>query len=189
MSNTWTPVTLMIDTPAVLDGIKNHFLKAIQKAEKKFITLMRQEIRKIDHEGGGGHGAPEWEGPVISALQTIYRESADGYIESAVGVLYQEFTPVTGMASVYEFGAGNEATPPGQPIQTKPGEIVWKDDMTRGKSNAKSRYPIDHFNQEGSFFLENAIKEMQKYWDDILEEACDTLPSSLFYKNVHATVR
>ena len=148
---------------------------------------MREQIASIDHRGGGGHGAPEWEGAVRASIHKVYRDVVNDYIESGVGIDYHEGNAITAAASIYEFGVGDEATPKAPPIQTQPGETVWKTNLTKGISEALSWYYIPQFNQEGTFYIENAMKLMTKYWNDILDEASETLPDEIFYKNI--TVR
>lgn len=148
---------------------------------------MKEQVQQINH--GAGHGAPEWSEMVQNSIKRIYRNATADYIESTIGIMYREGSKVTAAASIYEFGVGDKATPRSQPVQTRPGEKVWKDDLSRGISNAESWYYIDQFNQEGSFYIENATKLMAKYFDDILSEACDTLPDSIFYNNIKSTVR
>lgn len=180
---TWNPYNWTVDTVRIKERIIKHYVQALSKAEDKLIHLMRSMIESIDHESGGGHGAPEWEEAVKASVHKVYRDIATNYIESGVGIEYHEGEAITAAASIYEFGVGDRAKPKAPPVQTHPGEMVWKDDLRRDISEALSSYYIPQFNQEGSFWIENAMKLMAKHFDDVLSEASDTLPDSVFYMN------
>lgn len=169
--------------------IRDYYVQSLSKAEDKLIELMREQINQINHSAGGGHGAPEWESAVKASVHKVYRDIADNYIESGVGIDYREGEAITAAASIYEFGVGDMASPKAPPVQTRPGEKVWKTDLTRGISNALSSYYIPQFNQQGTFYIENAMKLMAKFFNDILDEASENLPDSIFYSNIKSTVR
>ena len=171
----------------MLKQIREHFLKAFDRLEEKYVELIREQIGLIDHKAG--HGAPEWESMVQNAVKRVYKQVTASYIEYAIGIPYREGTKVTAAASIYEFGVGDKADPAAESVHTKPGQEVWKDDLSRGPSTAETEYMIDQFNQEGSFYIENATKLMDKYFDDILSDACMQMPDSIIYSNIKSTVR
>jgi hypothetical protein len=87
---------------------------------------------------------------------------------------------------IYEYGVGeqsdNERRMP--PVQTRPGEEVWKTDMSRDTSRATAWYDIPQFNQYGAHYIENSIKLMAKHFNDVLDDAAANLPDDFFYRSV-----
>lgn len=133
----FVPAVWKVNEKRMLSQIKSYYVKALKDAEDKFIEIMSGQILAVDNAGGGGHGAPEWKAPLIQAVRTLYRDMADNYIEIGVGVPDrggQDRLSVEAM--IYEFGVGDQSDLGSPSVQTRPGETVWKTDMSRGISNA-----------------------------------------------------
>ena len=160
----------------------------MERAENKLIDLMKEEMQVRIY--GDGPGDPyQWIPKMQNDLKVIYRQVADNYIESGVGLPYHEGTWQMVRAMIVEAGAGSAVGNPA--IRTHPGEEVWNDALN-GKeiSTARSEYFLpEQFNQEGNHFIENAISKMAKFFDDILNEAWIALPDEVFWNNISTTVR
>lgn len=181
----FVPAVWSVNEKRMLTQIKAYYVKALKQAEDKLIEIMSGQILAVDNAGGGGHGAPEWKAGLIKAVRTIYKDVADNYIEIGVGIPengYGDRLTIEGM--IYEAGVGSQSDAGTPPVQTRPGETVWKTDMSRGPSNAVSSYYIPQFNQSGSHFVENSIKLMAKYFDDVLDVATANMPESIIYGNI-----
>ena len=170
-----------------MNKLRAYYVKALKDAEDKFIEIMSEQIRAVDNAADGGHGAPEWKDPLIKAVRTLYRDIADNYIEIGVGIPNQGGRDRLSVeAMIYEYGVGdksdNERRMP--PVQTRPGEEVWKTDMSRDTSRATAWYDIPQFNQYGTHYIENSIKLMAKHFNDVLDNAAANLPDDFFYRSV-----
>ena len=185
LNNTvFTPAQWTVNTSRMKTQLVNYFIRALKRAEKRLIQLMKEQMPRRVHKGGPGN--PDWIKDAKRDLGEVYRDIASNYIEVGVGLPYQEGTWQAVRAMVVEAGAGGAA---GNPlIQARPGESVWNDDLTdRHESNANTPYYLPSaFNQEGNQWVENAMKLMAKYFDDILSDACNELPASIFYSNITA---
>ena len=188
-------VVWSVNTKGIIKGIQDHLVKTMQRLENKLIELMREEVKKIDHKGTGGHGAPEWERDVLKAIRVVYRDIANNYIESGVGIPDNSPEWLWIEASVYESGVGSQADPVQPTIKSKPGEDTWQSTsyahprIYQDESSARDVYPIYPLNQKPTYFIENAMKAMSKYFDDVCAEAMQTLPDDLFFNNFHADLR
>lgn len=181
----FVPAIWSINERRMLSQIKAYYVKALKEAEDKLIEIMSGQILAVDNAGGGGHGAPEWKAGLIKAVRTIYRDVADNYIEIGVGIPEKGYTDrLTIEAMIYEAGVGSESDAGTPPVQTRPGETVWKTNMSRGISTAMSSYYIPQFNQYGAHYVENSIKLMAKYFDDVLDSATANMPDSIIYGNI-----
>ena len=184
----WSEIS--INEGALVDAIKDHYIKALEKAESRLLSIMRKEIKKTTY--GDSPGKPKWRREISSLLQEVYREVTDNYIEFGVGqsdeLAFNTF--VKAMLITYGSGfmaysnaTGGYAT--GSITAGPPGRMVWDNDMAgKHPSKAKSTYEIPQFNQEGNHFIYNSMLLMQKHFDDVLADASSTLKDSLFYKNV-----
>lgn len=162
--------------------LKQHYVKAMEEAERRLINLMKREVMKtVD---GDGPGKPEWRKEMTGILQEVYQIIADEYIEAGVGIPSDETLSTIVKAMVILEGAGSAAG--NSPIRSRPGEEVWNDDLSgKWRSSAKTEYLLpDGFNQKGNHFVENAMKLMRKHFNDVLREASANLPDSVFYMNV-----
>lgn len=163
--------------------IQNHLIQAMEQAEDKLIELMRQEIEKTTH--GQAPGKPSWRKEVSSLLRETYRLITSSYMEFEVGVPYEVAETLLIKAMIIHEGSGSvvgnpaiHAGPPGRP--------VWDGDLSGKKaSSASSEYLLPAgFNQTGNKFVQNATRRMKAFFDEILDAACATLPSSIFFGNV-----
>lgn len=135
---------------------------------------------------GGGPGKPDWRNEISESLDEVFEEVTDNYIKVGVGVPAPSSRKLATLvkAMIIESGAGSAVGR--EPIKTKPGQLVWDNDMNRRhRSKAKSVYQLPAaFNQQGNQFIENAIKRMEKHLNDILDSAAENIPDSVFYGNV-----
>lgn len=136
----------------------------------------------------GAPGKPEWREMMRDRLEVIEEVVTDEYMEAKVGLdsnmLFTDFVK----AMIVAYGSGSRVF--NGSIEAGPtGRIVW-DDNVDGKHPSRSAtnylLPLE-FNQRGNAFVKNAILLMKIFFDDILAEAADNLPSSIFYKNVHVS--
>lgn len=183
LNNTvFTPAQWSVNTARMKTQLVNHFVRALKRAEQQLIQLMKEQMPSRVY--GDGPGDPDWIKAMLKDIKEVYKDVATNYIEVGVGLPYEEGTWQAVRAMVVEAGAGSAAGNP--PIQTRPRESVWNDDLTgKHESEAKSWYYLpDAFNQEGNQWVENAMKLMAKYFDDIMEDACNSVPASIFYNNI-----
>lgn len=164
-------------------AIENHLIQAMEKAEDKLIDLMREEIQRTTHGQAPGH--PLWRNEISRLLKETYRVIGRGYMEFEAGVPYDVAENVLVKAMIIAVGSGDAVGNPA--IQAgPPGREVWDGSM-EGKrpSQAESTYLLPAaFNQKGNEFVKNAVIRMKVFFDEILDAACATLPSSVFYGNV-----
>lgn len=175
--------TLSLDEGAVIKQIQAHLINALEKAEDTLLDIMRREIQKTTN--GNTPGKPYWRTQVGSMLRETYRTVTDEYIEAGVGLPENVAEHIFVRAMLIEAGSGTYAGNP--PIFAGPlGSPVWDDDLyMRHPSTQYGTWLLPaRFNQEGNHFIENAVKLMQKHFIDVLDEAADSLPSSVFYNNI-----
>lgn len=85
-------------------------------------------------------------------------------------------------------GGGSAAG--GSPIHAgPPGREVWDDDLSgKHPSRAKTEYDLpDAFNQPGNHFVQNAVKLMEKHYNDILADLAASIPDAVFYNAVRVS--
>lgn len=163
--------------------IQDHLIRAMEQAEDQLIELMREEIQKTTH--GGAPGKPSWRNEISGLLKETYRVIASDYMEFEVGVPYDIAKTLFIKAMIIHEGSGSVVGNP--PIFAgPPGAMVWDDNLDGLKqSTALGTWLLpDEFNQKGNKFVENAVRRMKALFDEILDAACASLPSSIFYGNV-----
>lgn len=167
-----------------MKAVKSHLLKHLAKAEDQLLSIMEQEIMKTTH--GQAPGKPEWRQMMRDRLEVVNETVTDEYIEAKVGLdtnmLFVDFVK----AMIIAYGSGSRVG--NGSIEAGPtGRIVWDDNVDGQKpSEAQGNWLLpDEFNQRGNHFIENAVKLMRKHFNDVLNEAAATLPSSVFYSNLH----
>ena len=175
-------VVWTVDYKRMEKQIKDYYVHVLEQAEDKLIELMRDQVNVTIY--GGGPGKPEWRSLVQKEIRRVYRDVAENYIESGVGLPYNEGSWKYVRAMLINLGSGDKSENPdwpARPIQTRPGHQVWNDNLDGlQQSGAESVYLLpDQFNQEGNHFIENAMKMMGKYFQDILDSAAANLPSSI----------
>ena len=175
---------LSIDISSVMVEIKAHLLKHLEKAEDQLLAIMEQEVMRTTH--GEAPGKPEWRKRMKERQRVVSKVVTDEYIESKVGldsnVAFEDFVKTM----VVTYGSGNRVGN-GSIEAGPPGRMVWDAGLDGKKpSAAEGNWLLpDEFNQTGNHFIENSIKIMRKHYSDVLDEAAASLPSSVFYKNVH----
>lgn len=190
MRNDFKPTQIYIDEAGLIASIKTHYIKAMEKAEDKLISIMKKEVKKTTY--GKSPGKPKWRKEISSLLQEVYREVADNYIEFGVGVPNDLAFNTIIKAMIIGYGSGFMAYSgatggysSGSITAGPPGRSVWDNDMDgKHPSKAKSTYEIPQFNQEGNHFIYNSMLLMQKHFDDVLADASASLKDSVFYKHV-----
>lgn len=168
---------IAIDEIGLLSSIKAHYIRAMKRAEKQLISIMKKEIKKTTY--GKSPGKPEWRKEISSLLQEVYSIVADNYIECGVGLPDDVAHNTLVKAMLIGYGSGfmsyGNATGgySSGPITAGPtGREVWDNNMDgKHPSQAKSTYEIPQFNQEGNHFIYNSMLLMQKHFDDVLAEA------------------
>lgn len=192
LKNAFKPAQIYIDESGLIAAIKNHYIKAMEKAEDKLISIMRKEVKKTTY--GKSPGKPKWRKEIASLLQEVYREVADDYIEFGVGISdHLAFNTIV-KAMIIGYGSGfmayGSATggySSGSITAGPTGRLVWNSDMDgKHPSKAKTIYEIPQFNQEGNHFIYNSMILVRKHFDDVLSDASNTLKDSVFYKHVVA---
>lgn len=190
LKSDFIPTEITIDQQGLVDAIKAHYVKAMEKAENKLISIMKKEIKKTTY--GKAPGKPKWRKEISTLLQEVYREVADNYVEFGVGipddVAYNTFVKAMIIAYGNGFMGYGNATggySSGSITAGPTGRSVWDDDMNgKHPSKAKSVYEIPQFNQEGNHFIYNSMLQMQKHFDDVLADASKSLSDAVFYKHV-----
>ena len=181
----FVPARFDVRVQVMKTQIRDHFVRCLTKAEDKLAELLRDQMpARIP---GQGPGDPSWIPDLQASVRTLYRDIADHYIDIGVGLPFKEGTYQQVRAMVVNAGSGSAAGNP--PIWTKPGQQVWNEDLSGKKtSSAKTAYPLPAgFNQQGNRFVENAMKAMAKHFEDVLEEAAQSLPDAVFYQNIVST--
>ena len=179
---------LSLNTGNVMNAIRQHFIRAMSEAEDKQLDIMEREVMRTVH--GNGPGKPAWREETREKLEVIEQTIADDVIESKVGFdrkgLFTSFVKAMIVSEGAGSAAGNAAIYAGPP-----GRMVWDNDMSsKHPSTAKSTYNLPAgFNQEGNQFVSNAIRLMEKHYDNIIATAWASLPESIFYGNVSVSAR
>ena len=119
-------------------------------------------------------------------LDVINETVTDSYMQAEVGLgsdmLFTDFLK----AMIVTYGSGNKVGN-GSIEAGPPGRIVWDDNMDgQQPSRAEGNYLLpDEFNHGGNRFISNSIQLMRKHFRDTLDDAAASLPSSVFYCNLH----
>lgn len=183
----FVPAVWSINQKRMLSQIKAYYVKALQDAEDKLIEIMRDQVGVTIY--GGGPGKPEWRSLIQKEIRRVYKDVAESYIELGVGLPYNEGSWKYVRAMLINLGSGDKSENPdwpARPIQTRPGHQVWNDNLDGLQpSGAESVYLLpDQFNQAGNHFIENAMKMMSKYFQDVLDAAAANMPDSIIYNNI-----
>lgn len=152
---------------------------ALDNAEEALIEEMKSEIDLVS-------GAPhEWRDLLKSHLKHIREEVTNKMITYFVGPGYPD-DPENGLwmrAMVVAFG--NEA-----PIYAGPlGAEVWDEDLLNRKSSeVPYKRPIPKtWYHEGRNYIENSISNIRARYEDLLLEAIDCMPSTVFSNSISVT--
>ena len=156
----------------------------MNQAEGRLIELMRDELEKTTH--GGAPGKPAWREKVSQDIHRVFESIANDVIEIGVGLDYSEGTWEHVRAMLIAYGSGSEAGG-GAIWAGPPGREVWNDDLSgRKQSEAHGEYPLPaEFNQKGNDFVNNAMRRMKPFFDDIIDDAIRTMPQGVIAKAVH----
>ena len=164
--------------------IKAHLLKHLVKAEDQLLTQMEREVLQTTYKGAPGK--PEWRKMIQEKLEVVEEAVTDEYMQAKVGldtnILFTDFLK----AMIVTYGSGNRVGN-GSIEAGPPGRIVWDGNMDgQHPSREEGNWLLpEEFNQTGNHFVRNAVMLMRKHFKDVLDEASATLPSSIFYRNVH----
>ena len=167
------------------ESIKKYLLDAMEHAGDRLIELMRKEIFMT--EDGGGPGKPGWRDKLADDIKIVFRDIVNDAIEFGVGADYSAGTWEHVRAMLIAYGGGSMGG--GSRIMTHPGEEVWNDDLDGKKTSGAHNvyYLPDGFNQVGNDWLNNAMREMRLFFDDILNDAIRNMPESVLSKAVYVT--
>lgn len=190
LKSDFKPTQISIDEAGLMAAIRNHYIRAMEKAEHQLISIMKKEVKKTTY--GKSPGKPKWRKEIASLLQEVYREVADNYIEFGVGVPDDLAFNTVVKAMIIGYGSGFMAygnaaggQSSGSITAGPTGRPVWDNDMSgKHSSKAKTVYEIPQFNQEGNHFIYNSMLLMQKHFNDVLADASASLKDSVFYKHV-----
>lgn len=165
-----------------MNQIRAVLVDVLEEGTETLLDIMRDEIQRTVH--GDGPGKPEWREALAADLREVYRVVADEVIEFGVGLPYLNYADAGYKfvrAMLVAYGGGN-AAPGGEKIHSRPGELVWDDDLhDHGPSQALTEYDLpDAFNQEGNDFLSNAMRLMRVHFQGLLAKAGARLPKGLF---------
>lgn len=172
---------LQLNADSLLKQVREALVAVLEEGTETLLDIMRSEIQKTTH--GDAPGKPEWRDQLSAELREVYRVVADEAIEFGVGLPYQSFADAGHMfirAMLVAYGSGSGAG--GEAIHSRPGELVWDDDLHDFKpSIALTEYFLpDAFNQEGNDFLNNAMRLMRIHFTQLLTRASARLPKGLF---------
>ena len=181
--------TISIDKTAVTAAIQDYLIAALEAETETLLSIMRREIQATTH--GEGPGKPEWRDQLAVELREVYRVVTDEAIEFGVGLPHMSYADAGHKfirAMLIAHGSGSQAAG-GSPIQSRPGELVWDDDLRDFQpSTAMTRYLLpEAFNQIGNDFIANAMRIMDAHFKAMLESAAGRLPKGLFADNTIAT--
>lgn len=145
---------------------------------------MEQEVLRTTYKEAPGK--PAWRKMIRESLEVVSETVTDDYMEAKVGlgsdILFTDFLK----AMIVAYGSGNRVGN-GSIEAGPPGRIVWDDNMDgQHPSRVEGNYLLpEEFNHTGNHFIQNAITLMRKHFKDTLDDAAASLPSSVFFNNLH----
>ena len=172
--------SISIDVAGVMNSLMNYFVKVMESAEEKAMEIMREELMR---QGSGPRDASDrirkWRELIGIGIEVLYRDIAKDYIESNIGIDPSDEETIR-KAVLIASGGG--------PIRSGPaGRIVWDEDYSwQGPSTAKGirMLPESWQIEKGNNWMENASRRLQIYYFDLLDQACASLPDTIFSSNV-----
>lgn len=172
--------TLSIDVVGVMNALVNYFVKFMENAEEKTKEVMKEELMR---QGSGARDASDrirkWRELVGLGIEVLYRDVARDYIESKIGIDPTDEETIRKAVLIAKGGGPSKSGPPGR--------IVWDEDYSwQGASTAKGErdLPASWKIEKGNDWMQNASKRLRVYFFDLLDNACASLPDSIFYDNV-----
>lgn len=182
--------TVQIQRDKLLSGIRQAIIAELEAETETLLSIMRREIHRTTH--GGAPGKPDWRDELEQELREVYRVIANGVIEFGVGLPFESYADagykfVRAMVIVY--GSGSKVGNP--PIQSRPGEIVWDDDLyERQPSTAKSAFLLpEEFNQTGNDFIRVSMELMKTHFEAMLAVLPQKIADRLFQDSMMAVRR
>lgn len=172
---------LDLNSVRLFKDLQRAYEEALWNTSERLITIMREEVPT-----GNLPGKPEWREQLRDDIRIVSSTVLHETIEFSVGLDYTLGSADYVRGMLVNYGSGYHVGNPA--IHTRPGETVWDSDLA-GKvpSNAITEYYLpDGFNQEGSEFIENAMKRVRAYFAEILQQ---TLASFDFWPYVTSDVR
>lgn len=154
---------LSIDQQKVYREILDAIEAELQQIADRFIDIAKREVMQTTYGDAPGHTA--WRAILADEMKKSPVEYENGDMVIKVGLVDVEQGDADWIgALIVTYGSGYKAQTDGgirAAIRTRPGEEVWKDDLSRGTSTATSDYDLpDEFNQEGNMWLENTLKQI-----------------------------
>lgn len=182
--------TIEIHKNAVMAALREAIIVELEMETETLLTIMRREIQNTTH--GSAPGKPEWRDSLSAELDEVYRVIADGVIEFGVGLPYATFADAGYQfirAMLVAYGSGDKAG--GAPIQARPGELVWDDDLLDfHPSGALAPYLLpEEFNQEGNDFIRSSMRLMKAHFEAMLSSLSGKIPHGLFANATRETGR
>ena len=172
----FTPNKLGFDSASCNRSIMKAADTLMGETSNILVQLFKNEIDR------NGNGSKTMREDAQKVVREILHEVAEdhitieaGFDEAMARSMATDFYVRT-MVVIY----GNQA---GGPIWTKPGVSTWKKNVTNyGESRAKTRYQLYRFNQFDFHdkMVENVMKQIEKYFKDMLDKLCDSLTGDFF---------
>lgn len=169
-----------LNVEQVMISLHQYYVGVLRKASEKLIEIMEKEIY-VTLDGPNGRTA--WKDELKNSLAVVYEKVADNAIEFGVGAPLTSSLKTKVARMIITKGSGFHV---GRPwIHEKPGKMVFDKGLNRKKS--KAVYHADRsillpaaFNQKGNDWLNNSVKRMETFFNDILERASIDLPDTIF---------
>ena len=179
MADDLTLNSIQFNVTGVMDALKNYFVGVMQKAEEKTVETMQKEL---GISGGGPRDASDrikkWKDSISQEIKVLYREIAQDYIESTIGVSDTN-DEIYRKAIIIAVGGGPDYAGP-------EGRSVWDEDysgMTVSQVEDEHKLPAT-WKLKGNQWMDNAAKKITVYFYDLLDASIAALPSDIFSGNV-----
>lgn len=184
-------MALQFDKKRILSDFIQAIDLALNKVAETACEYMRFEIDKLPDSGSHESvGASEWRKDVIDAIKFIGKNEGLRIIKEVGLINADELTLQRGLLVNYGMGRTSSKTNPyleeyisseyydsnrgGFSVYTRPGESVYDYETGGWKtSSAKSRYEIESFWQEPSYFFETALRFIYSDLESTIEKVFD----------------
>lgn len=169
-----------MDSAGVINSIMPYLRRALDAAEEKLIEFMKEGI---DETSSAPHG---WRDALKNDLKHVSDEVLGNQIKYSTGVDYAEGTGAWMRAMVIAYGMGIHGLNGNRIMAGPEGRIVWDGDLeNRIPSTVKYEHEIPmSWYHAGGRFIENAMKNMEAVYRDIIESELSNIPASVFSSNI-----
>lgn len=173
------------NSAACMNEVQSILKTLVEKYAGLFVDIFKKNIE----EGTSlGPGKPQWRQELTKHIQEQAFNISSSIIEAEIGFPENLYSMSYGLfmkAMLVMYGSGIHGLYPKRITAGPPGRLVWDSDLNYQVPSLQDAHDLPlTWNHIGNDALNETLKDMAKYFDDLLNEAYRSIDASLFRRYV-----